>query len=48
MSLLTRSYPCRVSLLVRKFMGTKQTIAYVLLIVFFCTLAGLIYGSFVT
>ena len=35
-------------LVVRKFMGTKQTIAYVLLIVFFCTLAGLIYGSFVT
>lgn len=33
-------------LVVRKFMGTKQTIAYVLLIVFFCTLAGLIYGSF--
>ncbi len=35
-------------LVVRKFMGTKQTIAYVLLIVFFCTLAGLIYGSFAT
>jgi len=34
-------------LVVRKYMGTKQTIAYVLLIVFFCTLAGLIYGSFV-
>jgi len=34
-------------LVVRKFMGTKQTLAYVLLIVFFCTLAGLIYGSFV-
>ncbi|WAC05278.1 MAG: permease [Methanoregula sp.] len=34
-------------LVVRKFMGTRQTIAYVLLIVFFCTLAGLIYGSFV-
>jgi uncharacterized membrane protein YraQ (UPF0718 family) len=33
-------------LVVRKFMGTKQTLAYVLLIVFFCTLAGLIYGSF--
>ncbi len=33
-------------LVVRKFMGTRQTIAYVLLIVFFCTLAGLIYGSF--
>jgi hypothetical protein len=35
-------------LVVRKYMGTKQTIVYVLLIVFFCTLAGLIYGSFVT
>ncbi|MFY9800530.1 MAG: permease [Methanoregula sp.] len=34
-------------LVVRKYMGTKQTIVYVLLIVFFCTLAGLIYGSFV-
>jgi uncharacterized protein len=34
-------------LVVRKYMGTKQTIAYVLLIVFFCTLAGLIYGTFV-
>lgn len=34
-------------LVVRKFMGTKQTIVYVLLIVFFCTLSGLIYGSFV-
>jgi hypothetical protein len=33
-------------LVVRKYMGTKQTIVYVLLIVFFCTLAGLIYGSF--
>ena len=32
-------------LVVRKYMGTKQTIAYVLLIVFFCTLAGLIYGT---
>ncbi|MDD1658232.1 MAG: permease [Methanomicrobiales archaeon] len=31
-------------LVVRKFMGTKQTIVYVLLIVFFCTLSGLIYG----
>ena len=27
-------------LVVRKFMGTKQTIAYVLLIVFFCTLTA--------
>jgi hypothetical protein len=34
-------------LVVRKFMGTKQTLVYVLLIVIFCTLAGLIYGSFV-
>jgi hypothetical protein len=34
-------------LVVRKFMGTKQTITYVLLIVFFCTLAGLIYGTVV-
>src|SRR5512137_212983 len=34
-------------LVVRKFMGTKQTLVYVLLIVFFCTLAGLIYGSVV-
>jgi uncharacterized membrane protein YraQ (UPF0718 family) len=34
-------------LVVRKYMGTKPTIVYVLLIVFFCTLAGLIYGSFV-
>jgi hypothetical protein len=33
-------------LVVRKYMGTKQTIVYVLLIVFFCTLAGLIYGAF--
>lgn len=33
-------------LVVRKFMGTKQTIVYVLLIVVSCTLAGLIYGSF--
>ncbi|HOX35202.1 MAG TPA: permease [Methanoregulaceae archaeon] len=33
-------------LVVRKYMGTKQTIVYVILIVFFCTLAGLIYGSF--
>ena len=28
-------------------MGTKQTVVYVVLIVIFCTLAGLIYGSFV-
>jgi hypothetical protein len=34
-------------LVVRKFMGTKQTIAYVLLLVVFCTLGGLIYGSVV-
>jgi uncharacterized membrane protein YraQ (UPF0718 family) len=34
-------------LVVRKYMGTKQTIVYVLLIVIFCTLSGLIYGSFV-
>jgi len=34
-------------LVVRKYMGTKQTIVYMLLIVIFCTLAGLIYGSFV-
>ncbi len=34
-------------LVVRKFMGTKQTIVYVVLIVIFCTLAGFIYGSFV-
>jgi len=34
-------------LVVRKYMGTKQTIVYVLLIVFFCTLAGLIYGTVV-
>lgn len=33
-------------LVVRKYMGTKQTIVYVILIIFFCTLAGLIYGSF--
>lgn len=33
-------------LVVRKFMGTRQTIVYVLLIVICCTLAGLIYGSF--
>ncbi len=33
-------------LVVRKFMGTRQTVAYVILIVIFCTLAGFIYGSF--
>ncbi|MDD1705474.1 MAG: permease [Methanoregulaceae archaeon] len=32
-------------LVVRKFMGTKQTLVYVLLIIFFCTLSGLIYGT---
>ena len=35
-------------LVVRKYMGTKQTIAYVLLIVFLLHTSGLIYGSFVT
>jgi uncharacterized membrane protein YraQ (UPF0718 family) len=35
-------------LVVRKFMGTKQTVVYVVLIVIFCTLAGFIYGSFVS
>ena len=35
-------------LLVRKYMGTKQTIVYVLLIVFTLHTSGLIYGSFVT
>jgi hypothetical protein len=34
-------------LVVRKFMGTKQTIVYVLLIITFCTISGLIYGSIV-
>ncbi|MDD1706327.1 MAG: permease [Methanoregulaceae archaeon] len=34
-------------LVVRKFMGTKQTLVYVLLIIFFCTLSGLIYGAVV-
>ncbi|HOT94604.1 MAG TPA: permease [Methanoregulaceae archaeon] len=32
-------------LVVRKFMGTRQTLVYVVLIVCFCTLAGFIYGS---
>ena len=35
-------------LVVRKFMGTKQTLVYVLLIIIFCTLSGLIYGTFVS
>jgi hypothetical protein len=34
-------------LVVRKYMGNTETLVYVLLIVFFCTLAGLIYGFFV-
>ncbi|MDD1660684.1 MAG: permease [Methanomicrobiales archaeon] len=34
-------------LVVRKFMGTKQTIVYMLLIVLFCTLSWLIYGAVV-
>jgi uncharacterized protein len=34
-------------LVVRKYMGTTQTITYVILIIIFCTLAGLIYGSIV-
>jgi hypothetical protein len=34
-------------LVVRRYMGNTETIVYVLLIVFFCTLAGLIYGTFV-
>ncbi len=33
-------------LVVRKIMGTKRTLVYALLITIFCTLAGLIYGSF--
>ncbi len=32
-------------LVVRKFMGTKQTLVYVLLIIVFCTLSGFIYGT---
>jgi hypothetical protein len=32
-------------LVVRKLIGTKRTIAYVILIIIFCTIAGLIYGS---
>jgi len=34
-------------LVVRKYMGTWQTVTYVILIIIFCTLAGLIYGSIV-
>lgn len=34
-------------LVVRKYMGTMQTVTYVILIIIFCTLAGLIYGSIV-
>jgi len=34
-------------LVVRGLIGTKKTLTYVLLIIFFCTLAGLIYGMFV-
>jgi uncharacterized membrane protein YraQ (UPF0718 family) len=33
-------------LVVRKIMGTKKTLLYVFLIVVFCTIAGLIYGTF--
>jgi len=33
-------------LVVRGLIGTKKTLTYVLLIIFFCTLAGLIYGRF--
>jgi hypothetical protein len=32
-------------LVVRKFMGTKQTLVYVLLIIIFCTLSGFMYGT---
>ncbi|NLX49204.1 MAG: hypothetical protein GXY82_04905 [Methanospirillum sp.] len=35
-------------LVVRRFTGTKQTLVYVVLIVLFCTLAGLLYGYFVS
>jgi hypothetical protein len=34
-------------LVVRKIMGTKRTLAYIILIIIFCTLSGLIYGTFV-
>jgi hypothetical protein len=33
-------------LVVRKYIGNRRTIAYVSLIIVFCTLAGLIYGTF--
>ena len=33
-------------IVVRGLIGTKKTLTYVLLIIFFCTLAGLIYGMF--
>jgi len=33
-------------LVVRKIMGTKRTLVYVLLIIIFCTISGLIYGTF--
>jgi uncharacterized membrane protein YraQ (UPF0718 family) len=33
-------------LVVRKIMGTKKTIVYALLIIIFCTISGLIYGTF--
>jgi len=34
-------------LVVRRIMGTKRTLAYIILIIIFCTLSGLIYGFFV-
>jgi len=34
-------------LVVRKIMGTKRTLVYIVLITLFCTLSGLIYGAFV-
>lgn len=34
-------------LVVRKIMGTRRTLMYVLLIIIFCTISGLIYGTFV-
>jgi hypothetical protein len=34
-------------LVVRRIMGTKRTLVYAVLILIFCTLSGLIYGSFV-
>ena len=33
-------------LVVRRYIGTKRTLAYISLIIVFCTLAGLIYGTF--